>query len=71
MQIILRGKKVRTTVITKSLSKTEVDTYRPTVRESNPLSPGNVSFEHTLLHISVVRESVKEKKRIVKTGSLI
>lgn len=41
MQIILRGKKVRTTVITKSLSKTEVDTYRPTVRESNPLSPGN------------------------------
>ena len=29
MQIILRGKKVRTTVITKSLSKTAVDFYRP------------------------------------------
>ena len=29
MQIILRGKKVRTTVITKSLSHTAVDFYRP------------------------------------------
>ncbi|EDO38839.1 predicted protein, partial [Nematostella vectensis] len=29
MQIILRNKKVRTTVIAKSLSKTEVDLYRP------------------------------------------
>ncbi|KAK3706874.1 hypothetical protein QZH41_018437 [Actinostola sp. cb2023] len=29
MQIILRGKKVRTTVIAKSLSKTEVDAYKP------------------------------------------
>ena len=44
MQIILRGKKVRTTVITKSLSKTEVDTYRPSVRENTPVIPANVSF---------------------------
>ena len=29
MQIILRGKKVRTTVIAKSLAKTEVDYYKP------------------------------------------
>ena len=48
MQIILRGKKVRTTVITKSLSKTEVDNYRPSaaVREANTstLSLGSVSY---------------------------
>ena len=46
MQIILRGKKVRTTVITKSLSKTEVDHYRPsTMRENNtPSTSGAVSF---------------------------
>lgn len=35
MQIILRGKKVRTMVITKSLSKTEMDYYRPSLREGN------------------------------------
>ncbi|XP_029214012.2 MORC family CW-type zinc finger protein 3-like isoform X3 [Acropora millepora] len=43
MQIMLRGKKVRTTVITKSLSKTEVDTYRPSVRENTPVIPANVN----------------------------
>lgn len=46
MQIILRGKKVRTMVITKSLSKTEVDHYKlTTLRENNTAStPGTVSF---------------------------
>ena len=29
MQIFLRGKKVKTVVIQKSLSKTEIDTYKP------------------------------------------
>ena len=29
MQIILRGKKVKTLVVEKSLSKTEVDRYKP------------------------------------------
>ena len=52
MQIILRGKKVRTTVITKSLSKTEVDNYRPSaaVREANTstLSLGSVSSSITI-----------------------
>lgn len=37
MQIILRGKKVRTTVITKSLSKTAVDFYRPSAVSFNDL----------------------------------
>ena len=46
MQIILRGKKVRTTVITKSLSKTEVDYYRPSMRENNTSTPGAVSFHN-------------------------
>ena len=49
MQIMLRGKKVRTTVITKSLSKTEVDTYRPSVRENTPVIPANVSFHLTII----------------------
>ena len=49
MQIFLRGKKVRTTVITKSLSKTEVDYYRPSMRENNGNTPGTVSFTTTLL----------------------
>ena len=52
MQIILRGKKVRTVVITKSLSKTEVDHYRPTtMRENNTASVlGTVSFPGLLLY---------------------
>ena len=38
MQIILRGKKVKTVAIAKSLSKTEVDYYRPQVLANNSSS---------------------------------
>ena len=46
MKIVLRSKTVRTTIITKSLSKTEVDYYRPSMREaaSNTSTLVSVSF---------------------------
>ncbi|XP_065057252.1 MORC family CW-type zinc finger protein 3-like isoform X2 [Rhopilema esculentum] len=43
MQIILRGKKVKTTVIAKSLAKTEVDLYKPST-PSGYAKPVKITF---------------------------
>eukprot|EP00794_Sanderia_malayensis_P000413 gene413-1048_t len=43
MQIILRGKKVKTTVVAKSLAKTEVDMYRP-FTPTGQLKPVKIVF---------------------------